>query len=56
MYVIKKQGTNEMVAIAGSKCSYTRSYNNAQLYHSKVVAEANCCGNEYVAPVELNIK
>jgi hypothetical protein len=55
-YVIKRIGDGKLVAVSGSKHSYTRSLNNAQLYRSKEEAEGNCCGNEVAVEAPLNVK
>jgi len=57
MYVIKRsdQGGG-YVAIEGSKHSYTKTLNNAQIYSQSKNAERNCCNNEYVLSVHDILK
>lgn len=57
MYLIQRKeplgnGHRALVAIPGSKKSYTSSIRNAQKFDTYDEALDECCGNEY--PVELN--
>lgn len=54
MYVIKRG--SQCVSKPGSKNSYTNALQCAQTFSTKEAAEANKCGNEYVVPVEDEMK
>jgi hypothetical protein len=51
LYVIRKNGSNQYVALPGLKKSYTTRRESARRFKTAQEAQADCCGNETVVPL-----